>query len=80
MNWPPSEPLEHLGYDEFACSELMARFLINGGMTIVNERPVYLQHMDTLQDGRWIIHVWPQTGEGRLAGDPPLRMTVMVAA
>lgn len=79
MNWPPAERPEYIGYQEFVCSETLARELIAGGMTHVNEVPVYLQHMDTLTDGRWIVHVWPLVGEP-LVGEPPLRITTAVAA
>ena len=55
--------LEDLGYQEFACSELLARELMGGGMSHVNGWPVYLQHVDTMRDGRWILHVWPLSAE-----------------
>jgi hypothetical protein len=80
VNWPPVERPEYIGYQEFVCSETLARELIAGGMTHVNEVPVYLQHMDTLQDGRWIIHVWPCYGGRELVADSPLRRTEMIAA
>jgi len=76
MEWPPVERLEYIGYQEFVCSEALARELIAGGMTIVNEVPVYLQHMDTLNDGRWIVHVWPKEGRPELVASPSPRDTV----
>jgi hypothetical protein len=79
MKWPPDERPEYIGYQEFVCSEMLARELMAGGMTHVNEVPVYLQHMDTLTDGRWIIHVWPRLG-GQLVADPPLRITTETIA
>lgn len=79
MNWPPAERLEYIGYQEFVCSETLARELIAGGMTVVNEVPVYLQHVDTMRDGRWIVHVWPKVG-APLVADSPLRITTLVAA
>jgi hypothetical protein len=78
--WPPSERPEYIGYQEFACSETLARELMAGGMTHVNEEPVYLQHMDTLADGRWIIHVWPRVGRTPVVADPPLRITIDAVA
>lgn len=83
MNWPPDELPEYIGYQEFVCSEELARGLIAGGMTHVNEVPVCLQHMDTLSDGRWIIHVWarePVAGDFRLIPEAPLRRTEPIAA
>ncbi len=79
MNWPPSERPEYIGYQEFACSETLGRELLAGGMTHVNEVPVYLQHVDTLRDGRWIIHVWPKLG-GQVVADAPLRITTDAVA
>jgi len=77
MKWPPAERLEYIGFDEFVCSETLARELMNGGMTHVNERPVFLQHMDTMTDGRWILHVWCDTV---LVARPPLRITTEAVA
>jgi hypothetical protein len=71
MNWPPSERIEDIGYQEFACSETLARELMNGGMTHVNERPVRLQHMGTLVDGRWILHVWCDVVLNAVPADAP---------
>jgi hypothetical protein len=80
VKWPPDERPEYIGYQEFVCSEALARELMAGGMTVVNEVPVYLQHMDTLTDGRWIVHVWPKTAGLVLVADAPLRKTETVAA
>jgi hypothetical protein len=80
VRWPPAERLEYIGYQEFACSETLARELMNGGMTMVNDVPVYLQHVDTMRDGRWILHVWTREAGLTLVADAPMRKTEMVAA
>jgi hypothetical protein len=80
VKWPPVEPLEYLGYQEFVCSETLARELIAGGMSVVNDVPVYLQHVDTMRDGRWIVHVWPKVADLKLLADSPMRKTEMIAA